>query len=137
MRSYVLDACAVIAFILDEEGAGKVEKLLSLSSEKKCSLFINKINLLEIYYNFCKEYNAEILEEAYSRILGLPVMIIDTISDEVFYEAGRLKSQYRVSLADAIALAEAKVRGAMLVTADHHEFDVIDKKESIKFHWIR
>ncbi len=137
MRSYVLDACAVIAFILDEEGAGKVEKLLSLSSEKKCSLFINKINLLEIYYNFRKEYDADTLEEAYSRILRLPVTIIDSISDKVFYEAGRLKSNYKVSLADAIALAEAKTRGAMLVTADHHEFDILDKKENIKFHWIR
>ena len=77
------------------------------------------------------------LEEAYALILGIPVVIIDTISDEVFFEAGRLKSQFRVSLADAIALAEAKTRGAMLVTADHHEFDVIDKKENIKFHWIR
>ena len=137
MKSYVLDACAVIAFVLDEEGAGKVEKLLSLSSENKCSIFINKINLLEIYYNFRKEYDAETLEEAYSRILGLPVTIIDSISDEVFYEAGRLKSQYRISLADAIALAETKIREAILVTADHHEFDVIDKKENIKFHWIR
>ncbi|HPI15709.1 MAG TPA: hypothetical protein PL135_13975 [Spirochaetota bacterium] len=61
MKSYVLDACAVIAFILDEEGADKVENLLSLSSRGKCALYLNKINLLEIYYNFKREYDPDTL----------------------------------------------------------------------------
>ena len=61
MKSYVLDACAVIAFILDEEGADKVENLLSLSSSGKCALYLNKINLLEIYYNFKREYDPDTL----------------------------------------------------------------------------
>lgn len=77
------------------------------------------------------------MNDAYSRILALPVTIIDTLNDEVFFEAGRLKSDYKISLADSIALAEAKTRGAILVTADHHEFDIIDKAESVRFHWIR
>ncbi len=100
-------------------------------------MFMNKINLLEIYYNIRREYDFDTFEEAYSRIIGLPIGIVDAITDEVFYEAGRLKSQYRVSLADSIALAEAKIRGALLVTADHHEFDHLEKKENIKFYWIR
>lgn len=37
MKNYVLDACALIAFILDEEGAGRVEKLLTLSSDKNAA----------------------------------------------------------------------------------------------------
>ena len=137
MKNYVLDACAVIAFIIDEEGAEKVEKILARSSEKKCAVYINKINLLEIYYNFRKEYDQETLDEAYSRILALPISVVDTMNDDVFYEAGRLKSEYKISLADAIALAEAKTRGALLVTCDHHEFDAIDKSEEVRFHWIR
>jgi len=137
MKHYVLDACAVIAFILDEEGADKVEKPLSLSSRGKCALYINKINLLEIYYNFKREYNTSTLEEAYSKILSLPVTIIDDLSDDVLFEAGRLKVQYKISLADSIALAEAKTRNAQLVTSDHHEFDAIEQSENIKFFWIR
>ena len=52
-------------------------------------------------------------------------------------EAGRLKSKYRISLADSIALAEALILGGELLTCDHHEFDVIKKKEPINFMWIR
>jgi len=137
MKSYVLDACAILAFVLDENGAGKVERLLVQAHSKKCLLFMNKINLLEIYYNIRREYDPDTFKEAYSRIIGLPIAIVDNISDEVFYEAGRLKSQYKISLADSIALAEAIIRGALLVTADHHEFDHLEKKENIKFYWIR
>ena len=38
-----------------------------------------------------------------------------------------------VYLADSIALAETIVSGGILLTADHHEFDVIDKNDEVKF----
>jgi hypothetical protein len=59
------------------------------------------------------------------------------LTDSVFNEAGRFKASYRISLADSIALAETIVSSGELLTADHHEFDVIEKQEEIKFHWIR
>jgi predicted nucleic acid-binding protein len=59
------------------------------------------------------------------------------ISDEIFLEAGRLKASYKISLADSIVLAEALVTNAKLLTADHHEFDVIEENEEILFLWIR
>jgi len=70
-------------------------------------------------------------------IKKLPITIQSNLSDEAFNEAGRLKASYRISLADAIALAETSVTEGELLTADHHEFDVIEKQEKIKFHWIR
>jgi predicted nucleic acid-binding protein len=59
------------------------------------------------------------------------------LSDAVFAVAGRLKASYRISLADAVALAEASVSGGALLTSDHHEFDAIEQKENIRFLWIR
>jgi predicted nucleic acid-binding protein len=59
------------------------------------------------------------------------------LEDAVFKEAGRLKAIYRISLADSLALAEAKTRGARIMTADHHEFDTLDKKGEVAFLWIR
>ena len=47
---YVLDACAVIAFLNDEEGAQKVEQLLLQGERAPDTLFMHEINLLEIYY---------------------------------------------------------------------------------------
>jgi len=134
---YVLDACALIAFICEEEGADIVEDLLNKSGAGMIEVYLHRINLLEIYYNFKREYDRETLTETFARIRELPVIIVDGLRDEVFYEAGRLKSEYRLSLADSIALAESHARDADLVTSDHHEFDVIEEKEAYRFSWIR
>jgi predicted nucleic acid-binding protein len=53
-------------------------------------------------------------------------------------EAGRIKSFYKISLADSIAIAEASVTGGVLLTCDHHEMDKVERRENnIKFRWIR
>ena len=51
--------------------------------------------------------------------------------------ARRLKASYNISFADSFALAQAVVFDGELLTADHHEFDVIDGIEPVHFHWIR
>ena len=42
-----------------------------------------------------------------------------------------------LSLADSLALAETKINNASLLTADHHEFDIVEQKENISFCWLR
>ena len=57
---------------------------------------------------------------------------------DVLIEAGRIKSDFRrLSLADSVALAEASVCNGILVTADHHEMDKLDKQGVVRFLWIR
>jgi len=48
-----------------------------------------------------------------------------------------LKATYRISLADAIALEETRESDAVILTSDHHEMDIIEKSEPIRFEWIR
>jgi predicted nucleic acid-binding protein len=134
---FVLDACAVIALLTGEVGAGNVRTILNRAYAGEGEVSINKINLFEVYYDAYRVYGKLRADDAFSRIIKLPLVVISELKDNVFVEAGRLKATYRVSLADSIALAEAYVSGALLVTSDHHEFDIIEQKESIKFHWIR
>jgi hypothetical protein len=42
-----------------------------------------------------------------------------------------------MSLADSIGLAEAIINGGCFVTADHHELDIVEKKEHLNMLWIR
>ena len=134
---YVIDACALIAFLADEEGAGKVEGILKEAEKGKCKLFMNRINLLEVFYGVYREEGKEKAEEVLERILKLPIKIIKIIKSKVFKAAGRLKATYKISLADSIALAETFTKKALILTADHHEFDEIEGKEKINFSWIR
>jgi len=134
---FVIDACALIAFLADEEGADKVEGILKNARNGKCRLYINKLNLLEICYGIYREDGKEKAEEVLKRISSLPVKVINSLKDKVFKEAGRLKATFRISLADSIALAEALEKKARLMTSDHHEFDEIEDKETMNFYWIR
>lgn len=136
-EKFVLDACAVIAYLNDEEGSDKLEELLWNASKGTNSLFMHELNLLEIYYGVYRDEDEQLAEETYDRIINLPIKMITGIKKSVFKTAGRLKAIYRISLADSIALAEAKVRDNPLVTCDHHEFDPIQKQNELSFLWIR
>ena len=136
-KGFILDACAVIALLRKEQGAEIVRDLYLKADSGGIALKMNKLNFLEVYYGFLREYGEEKTEILLKNIENSPIQIVSEISDDVFREAGRLKASYRISLADSIALAQASVDDCSIVTCDHHEFDIIENSESIKFLWIR
>jgi predicted nucleic acid-binding protein len=117
--NYLLDACSLIAVFNSEPGAEIVLDLLEKARTGTICLSMNIVQLLEVYYDrlyISGEYGARIRVEA---ILDEPINIIDTISYQVMYEAGRFKTSYSMSLADAIAAATARSISATLVTKDN------------------
>jgi len=134
---YILDACAVLAVLGQEPGADKVVEIYKKASSGEVALVMNKLNLLEVYYTLYRVYGKEQADRFLEEFKQSPITISSEISDEIFTEAGRLKASYKISLADAIALAQTLISGGELLTADHHEFDVIEKHENIRFNWIR
>ena len=137
IAEYVLDACAIIALMTDEVGAGVVYDVIDRAYTGKSLVYMNKLNLLEVYYGLYREYGRIFAGETLADIKRLPIAIISEMTDAVFEESARLKANYKISLADSIALAEASVSGASLITSDHHELDIIDQNEKIHFLWIR
>jgi predicted nucleic acid-binding protein len=134
---YVMDACALIASIAGEDGAGNVHKVLNDAFGGKIGIIMNKINVLEVYYDIYKVCGQENALKFLNDIKSIPIEINSEITDELLKEAGKLKVTYKISLADSIVLAEAKINNATLITADHHEFNIIEKSENINFFWIR
>jgi predicted nucleic acid-binding protein len=137
MKNYVLDACAIIAFIHDELGADRFENILNMANTNEANVFIHKINLFEVYYDIFRYKGKQVADDVLTEIKQNQIEIISNITDELFFEAGRLKASYKISIADSIALATAFIYESELVTADHHELDEIESKENIKFLWIR
>jgi predicted nucleic acid-binding protein len=134
---YILDACALIAYLNDENGAEIVENVFHQTLNGQTSVLMGVVNLLEVYYGVLRDVGVYKADEVLKECRSLPIEIINSISDDVFKEAGRIKASYRVSLADSLALGLALTTGDFLLTADHHEFDAIEGKEPIKFVWIR
>lgn len=133
MSGYLLDACALIAFFNKEEGADVVESLF----ENEAEIFVSIVNVYEVYYDACRADGEEKAKELLADIEKLPLKIIRNIDKEVIIKAARFKVDFSISLADSIALGLGKELSAKVVTADHHEFDKIEEKESADFYWIR
>lgn len=136
MPEYILDACALIAFLNSESGGEKVKELLILSSQKQIKLSVHIINIYEVYYDYLKRNHAkesDIINDLYT----LPMTVIDSIDTKLIIESGKFKATYSLSLADSIALGLCVKLKSVLVTADHQEFDVIERDKLVTFNWIR
>jgi len=135
--TYILDACALFALIADEQGGDIVNGLLEKAESGDVTLCMSRINLLEVYYCHIRSLGLDRADEIVESVYASPIQVIGGIEEPVFREAAILKSRYRVSLADSVALAFAKALDYTIVTADHHEMDIVDQNEPINFLWVR
>ena len=136
-ENYVLDACALIAYLFEEEGAQSVSDMLAKASAYECDVYMHAINLLEVYYGIRREYGDVAAKEMLAKVKNLQIHINYDMPENIFLEAGRLKSEYKLSLADSIGLAQAVLLNASFVSSDHHELDIVDVSENINIHWFR
>jgi len=133
---FVLDACALIALTNQEKGADIVADILKQANHGNARLYMNRINLYEVYYGFYREYGKEYALNVIENVEDSYVFVTE-FDREIFLEAGRLKATYKLSLADSIVIAQTISLKGSILTADHHEFDVIEGKENLIFNWIR
>ena len=136
-KAYILDACALVAYLSEEAGADIVQNILSMAEQGECRVFIHALNLLEVYYGVRKEYGEIAAREMLEGVKEENIVVCFDMSEDMVVEAGRLKSQYKMSLADSVGLAQTVLLNASFVTSDHHELDAVDTAESINFTWFR
>jgi predicted nucleic acid-binding protein len=133
---YLIDACAFITFLDEEEGADKVAEVIGKANSGEAEVYISCIQLLEIYYDRGRAKNWDYAESVFKSFINSPVKIIYTFSPEELRYAGKLKVGYSISLADSIACAAAKSLSATLVTSDHSELEPVSQHEPISFLWL-
>jgi PIN domain nuclease of toxin-antitoxin system len=81
MTAYVIDACALIAYLFDEEGSDLFESLLVQARNNKIEMVMHVINLGEVYYDVIKRNNVTTARETYQEVKQLPIRFEDRISD--------------------------------------------------------
>jgi predicted nucleic acid-binding protein len=134
---FILDACALIALLAGESGAKNIKETIQDAVDGNATVKISQINLLEVYYKICNVYNQGEADRAIKKIREFPIDIIIGMSDDVFKEAGRIKSKYKIPLGDSIAVAECICGKGILVTSDHKDLEKIERIEKIKINWFR
>ena len=135
--NYFLDACALLAFLNDENGADKIEDLLNKAAANTVSVSMSVVNLLEVYYGELRDKGTDIAQIVLDMVHQYPIKIVNTVSAQVFQEAARLKVTYKMSLADCIGLATTIEFSGQFVTSDHHELKEAAENEASLIYWFR
>ena len=130
MGQLVLDSHALLSVYFNEKGAEKVKLILKQGQLGKVHLYINEINLGEIYYRIAKQYGEIAAEEETRKVYLLMVELVPV--DRAFIlAAARWKGKYAISYADAFAVETAVRTNAQLVTGDP-EFTKIREIEIVR-----
>lgn len=117
----VFDTEALLIFYLGEEGADIVADLLRRIQNKELKGFLNIVNLTEFYYILYRR-DAAIAEEKERNLRAYGIEIVPLIDNAVWREAGRIKGEHAISLADAFAVATAISKKDKLVVGRDEEF---------------
>jgi predicted nucleic acid-binding protein len=132
LKNSVLDSYAVLAFLFNESGAGKVAELFEKTVESDTFVFIAAPNWAEVRYMVERKVGRGQWDMVRTKLLALPIEIIP--ADQLLAElAGEIKVSKSISLADCFAAALAHQKKADLYTGDP-EFRPIEKE--IKVIWL-
>ena len=128
----VLDSYAVLAYINDEAAAERVEEYLDLVRSGEAELYMNAVNLGEVYYIISRKRGTDIANLTVALLKREPINLV--VADErLALIAGRIKAFHRLSYADAFAAATAIDLNATLLTGDD-EFKSVEDK--VKIEWL-
>jgi predicted nucleic acid-binding protein len=133
---YVLDASALVSYLMNESGSDIVSDLLEKAVDGEDTIYMNIVKLIEVHYGNIRSLGSEKAAVILKDIFSAPIQIVSDISEAVFQQSARLKASYKCSIADAIGLATAIELSGHFVTSDHHELEPVAENEPIPFVWL-
>jgi predicted nucleic acid-binding protein len=114
---FLFDTSAILALTDLEDGAGIVEALLDQAGAGECEVEICAVSLMELYYVTLREKDEERAAEIIGLVKSWPVTWVYP-NEKALLLAGRIKASYKLSFADALIAAVARLHGATLVHKD-------------------
>ena|SRR2546423_4480848 len=119
---YVLDACAMIAYLRSETGRDVVEQAL-IDPSGLC--VAHAINLCEVFYEFHRAGGESAATSAVNDLFSMGVNEREDFDQIFWQDVGRLKAQGKISIADCCAITLTNRVGGTLLTSDYKELDRI------------
>jgi predicted nucleic acid-binding protein len=117
MKTYVLDASALIAFLQRTPGAYKVNELLKEALQERAKVLMSAVNYGEVYGKILREHGPEQALMSVQAVTPLPIEILDATPQRAC-RAADVKAKHKLYYADSFAAALAIEHRASLVTSD-------------------
>lgn len=120
---YILDACAMIAWLRNEPGADVVDNAIRDTSSQ---CLAHAINLCEVFYDAYRNAGEAHAKTVISDLAAVQVIERNDFDQAFWQAAGAIKAvQKKVSLADCCAITLTNRASGTLLSSDHHELDAI------------
>ncbi len=117
MKTYVLDASALIAFLRKTPGAYRVNELLKEAMHGRARVLMSAVNYGEMYGNALRERGPEQALMALHAVAPLPIEVLDATPQRAC-KAADVKVKHKLYYGDSFAAALAIEHKATLVTSD-------------------
>jgi len=114
---YVLDSFALLAYLEDEAGAGRVHAVLAVAQQGLVSVWMSIVNYGEVVYITEREQGLFAAQRAIAAMDQLPMSLVDA-DRKLTLSAARVKAHHGISYADAFAVAVAQAKRATVLTGD-------------------
>jgi ribonuclease VapC len=114
---YVLDSFAVLAYLEDEAGAGRVNAILVAARQGEASVWMSIVNYGEVIYITEREQGLFAAQRTIAAMDQLPMSVVDA-DRKLTLSAAKVKAHHSISYADAFAVALAQVKQAAVLTGD-------------------
>ena len=132
--SSVLDASALLSLLKREKGFLEVKKALEAAASGQIEVFINEINLGEVFYVLARSRSLEAARSFFSETLPLlPILPVSSSMEDIL-AAAELKARFDLHYTDAFAAATASRKKASLLTSDR-DFEAVT--DEIEIRWLR
>lgn len=132
MKTYVLDASALLRFLNNEPGGTQVEHLINEAIVGTVELMMSAANWSEVLHLVLKHHGNAQMIAIESKLQSLPIRIL-VVDPVVSKTAAEFRYQHKVPFADSFAGAAAEQNRATLVTAD---YDFHGLTTSFKIHLL-
>jgi predicted nucleic acid-binding protein len=116
-KTYVLDANAILALLLNEPGADRVDELILEADRSNKPLLVSVANWGEVFYLSWQRHGEQAAKQAVNRLSRLPFRVIPVELAQAL-KAGEIKVLHKIPYVDSLAAALAMLNGATLVTSD-------------------
>ena len=130
-ESKVVDAWAIVAWLLDQAAAPAVESFMQEADAGNLHLLMSWINVGEVYYIISKRHGHERAVDFLDRLPSLPIRVMLPDEDGIL-AAAEVKAAHPVSYSDAYAISLAQSENASVITGD----DEIRKCGVVPVDWI-
>jgi predicted nucleic acid-binding protein len=117
MRTYVFDAGAILAWLLDKPAVVQVRRLIDEAMRARSEILMSAVNFGEVYSTLLRAYDPDRASMMMRTLQPLPIDLV-SVDRQGALSAAAVKVKYRLYYADSFAAALAIESKATLVTGD-------------------